>query len=128
MNDSFTGRSDGGFRRGVKSRSREVEPVNHSFVAHHVDLPALVGGEGGDALGRGADLADDLQSAVPLLQSPDAMRGVVATDVNAVEGRGFVAAIDVPARDRVTVFAALGEHRLHVGLSRFAVAIGERMK
>src|SRR5437867_1922496 len=79
----------------VESRSDQVELINHAFVAHDVDFATFIGRERSNALRRRANLSNDLKRAVTLLQPEDAMRRVIAANVNAVERRVRVAAIDV---------------------------------
>jgi hypothetical protein len=52
--------------------SSEVQFVNYSFVADHIDVALSIGAKGSNALRCRADLADELESAVLLLQAPDA--------------------------------------------------------
>src|ERR1051326_2987127 len=113
-------------RRLVERCRRGGELVNHSFITDDVDLSALVLSEGGDALRRGADHTNDLQEAIPLLEPEYPMRGVVATNVNAVKGRMLVTAINVAASNQVSVFAAIGEDGWRVSSPLFPVAIGDR--
>jgi len=83
----------------VKLGHGEIELVNHAFVTDDVDFAAFICAERGDALGRIADLADDLKNAVMLFEAEDAMGCLIAADVNAVERGMFVAAIDVTTGD-----------------------------
>src|ERR1051326_7714549 len=66
----------------VKIRPRKIKLVNHAFVANNVNFPTLISAESSDALGRSANLAHGLQSAVVLLEAEDAMRSVIAANVN----------------------------------------------
>src|SRR5204862_3608359 len=61
-------------------------------------------------------------------ESPDAFGGVIAANVNAVEGGRFDAAIPITAGDRVAQFAAVGEHRRDVVLAGAAIPIRERFE
>src|SRR5206468_12790937 len=85
-------------------------------------------GEGRDALRRRADLANDLQHAILLLEPENPMRRVVAANVNAIKRRVLVTAINVAAGDRVPILATIREHRRRVGGGLFATAIPERLE
>src|SRR5438552_17123871 len=83
----------------LKNGAVEIKFVDHSFIADNKNLAMLIGGERSDPLGRCPDLTDDLQEPVPLLQAENAVRRVIATNVDAVKRRPLVAAIDVTTRD-----------------------------
>src|SRR4029079_1618867 len=78
----------------LKHAPRQIQPVDESLVADDVQLAVAVGAEGDDVAGAFSDFADSHELAVLLFETPHAARFVIAEDVNAVEARALVAAID----------------------------------
>src|SRR5580765_1199185 len=93
----------------IERRAGEIELVDHALVADEIYFAALIGTEGSNSLWRNADLPHGFQRAFLLGQPPDAMRRVITTNVNAVERRPFIAAINVAAGDRIAVIALVGK-------------------
>src|SRR5215813_8922540 len=56
------------------------------------------------------------------------MGGVVAADINAVERRMLVAAIDIAAGDRIAIFPAIRKNGRDVGDALLAITIGKRLE
>src|SRR2546423_10032156 len=109
----------------VERRPGEVELVDHSFVAHDVNVASFVGGEGGDPLRRSGDLANGFERAVLLCQAPDALRSIIPANVNAVEGGLRVSTIHIAAGNGVAVLPSVGEDRRNVERAFLAVAVRE---
>src|SRR3954463_10752113 len=101
METSFAQRP--GLRLSLKNSITQIEVVDHPFVADEINLPSLVRAERGNTLRCLTDLFDRFDYPSLLRQSPDAMRGVVPADIDAIKRGVLIAAINVPARDRIPV-------------------------
>src|SRR6185436_4071611 len=84
----------GRFHFLIKIRPAQLELINHSFVTDEIDFAALISSKRSDVLRCSANLADNLKRAVTLLETKDAVRCVIAADINAVERRVFVAPVN----------------------------------
>ncbi len=87
--------ANGQLRFAVKIGLRQIESVDHSFIAHEVDFAKLIGGKLGHASRGQTDLADDLQPSVLLPDAEDATRRKIPANVHAVKGRSFIAVLNV---------------------------------
>ena len=117
-----------GRRAAFKPGRREIQCVDHAFVAHDVEVPRPVRRKRCDAFGRQRDLPQAREPAALLREPPDATRRKIAEHIDAVKRRGRVAAIDVAARDRVAVAPFVGGHRRNVDRTILPPPIRKRLE
>src|SRR5207253_1266560 len=109
----------------IEIRCAEIKLVDHSFIPHDVNIALFVSPKGSNSLRRRRDLANFFQHAIFPGNSPNAPGRVIPANINAVEGRIFVATIDVAASDGIPIFPFICEDRWDVEGALLSVAIRE---
>lgn len=83
----------------LETSGAEVDLENFTFKTHGVDISRFIFGKGNEPLRHGANSSDLFQPTLFLREPEQCFRYVIAKDVNAVERRALVAAINKSARN-----------------------------